>query len=267
VSRRQERERAQRISDYVDGLVVHRREKGLRAFKAADREFQELSELARTLNAVEVREPVDFREELRDSLPEVARSTAGTRPQRWVLARWRRRAAGWLREATEWGSHVRWVTRTALAMAPLLALAAALTWQVAGSRTLSAAEVLGRADDALSRLVHEDQVLHRRWKVTDRIRGTDGTLQVVRESTSDEWMNGSDFSRVAGRNETDGKVYLAYASVRDGDDVRPRVYFAPGFSSEPRGLLSIEPSRREFQEALTSFCRPRSRDPRGLSSA
>ena len=42
------------------------------------------------------------------------------------------------------------------------------------------------------------------------------------------------------------------AHARTGE-LKPRVYFAPGFSNEPRGLLSIEPSRREFQHALAAF--------------
>jgi hypothetical protein len=139
-------------------------------------------------------------------------------------------------------------------MAPLVAVVAAILWQVSGTRTASAAEILSRADIALSKLVHQGQILHRRWKVIERTENADGSQRVVREATFNEWMDGTDYSRVAGRNESNGRVYLAYARVRDTDgEVRPRVYFAPGFSNEPRGLLSIEPSRREFQEALVNF--------------
>ena len=138
-------------------------------------------------------------------------------------------------------------------MAPFVALVGALVWQVAGTRTASAAEILSRADLALSKLVHEGQILQRRWKMTDRVTAVGGGLETVRESISNEWMDGSDFGHVAGRNERNGRVYLAYASARENGELKPRVYFAPGFSNEPRGLLSIEPSRREFQKALAAF--------------
>jgi hypothetical protein len=41
--------------------------------------------------------------------------------------------------------------------------------------------------------------------------------------------------------------------VREDGELRGHVYFAPRFSSEPRGLVSIEPSRREFEDAASRF--------------
>lgn len=254
---RRERERARRISEYVDGLVVHRREEGVRAFKPEDREFQELTGLARALSAIEFRAKEDFREDLRERLP--AMTETDVAPDRGWLAGARsvsRRAATWISLPTDWFSPLRRGLRKASAMAPLAALVAAFVWQAAGTRTASAAEILSRADIALAKLVREGQVLHRRWKVTDWVTAEGGGLETVRESISNEWMDGSDFARVAGRSETSGRLYLAYASARENGEVRPRVYFAPGFSNEPRGLLSIEPSRREFQDALAAFGPP-----------
>jgi hypothetical protein len=88
--------------------------------------------------------------------------------------------------------------------------------------------------------------------VVDRSTSEAGSV-TFRESIIHEWMDGADFGRVAGRNERDGRTYLAYASVRENGELRPRVYFARGFSGEAGGLLSIEPSRRDFQAALAGF--------------
>jgi hypothetical protein len=248
---RTERERAQRISEYVDGLVVHRREGDRRSFSADDREFGELTALARVLSSVELRPPDGFADELRDELPRAAAESAaaGAVPGD---AR-----ASWLALATSLGARLRWLSvsahlRKVTATAVLVALCLTVGSQLTSTPTASAQEILSRADRALAQLVHRGQVLQRRWKVTDHVKTADG-VEVSRQSIVNEWMDGSDFSRVAGRNETNGRVYLAYATTRENGEVRPRVYFAPGFSNETRGLLSIEPTRREFQDALASF--------------
>jgi hypothetical protein len=238
----------------VDGLVVHRREEGVSAFTDDDREFKELTELARALSMVQFQPPDDFRNDLRGRLPRMSEEARATR-RGWFghgvyFTRWQTGA----REID--GRRLRsfrHVTHTAAAMAPLLALVATFVWHVGGARTVSAAEILTRADEALAKLVHDGQILHRRWKVVDAVRTPDGREETVRESISNEWMDGADFTRVAGRNEARGRVYLAYVTVREAGEIRPRVYFAPGFSNEPLGLLSIEPSRREFQDALDTF--------------
>ena len=241
------------MSAYLDGLVVHRREEELPAFTADDREFKELTELARELSALKFREPEDFRNDLRDQLPSLADS--GSANHGWLTSArtFSRKAGTWMFQRTEWISPLRSAVHTAATMTPLVVLVAAFVWQMAGTRTASAAEILSRADMALAQLVHHGQVLHRRWKVTDRIRPGNQRPEIVREYIAKEWMDGSDFSRVAGSREANGLVYLAYARARENGEVRPRVYFAPGFFNEPRGLLSVEPSHREFQEALTSF--------------
>ena len=250
---RSDRECAQRISEYVDGLVVHRREDGLPISTEDDREFRELAALSRTLTAIRFRDPHEFREDLRERLRHTPHAQLAG-PQisvRRPIASFR--TAVWFRASVGWLALLKDGLRPAATMAPLIALVAAFIWQVGGTHTASAAEILGRADMALARLVQHGQVLHRRWKVTERVKTPDGELRIVRQSISNEWMDGADFSRVAGRSESDGRVYLAYVSARENGEVKPRVYFAPGFADEPDGLLSIEPSRREFQEALAGF--------------
>lgn len=252
---RNDRERAQRISEYVDGLVVHRREERPRPFSAEDREFGELASLSRVLSEIELRAPEDFGDNLRERLP----ALAANRPLvggGWVAGarQFSRRLISPAAPSPRWFPRLTRALPTAAAMALLVALAVAFLWQFASTPTASAAEILSRADMALARLVRPGEVLYRRWKVTDRVTAPAGGPDILREWLSHEWMDGSDFARVAARNETlNGRVRLAYVSVREDGELRPRVYFPPGFSSEPHGLLSIEPSRREFQEAVAAF--------------
>ncbi len=231
--------------------MVHRRESEFRAFSADDREFGELTALARVLNSVELRAPDGFIDALRDELPSASMDDASEQLGRGVrlscfgfTTELRRRVDGLLTVSVP--------LRKAAAMGLLVAIALTVGSQLASIPTASAEEILSRADKALGQLVRPGQILHRRWKVINRVTAADGG-EITRESISNEWMDGADFSRVAGRNEANGRVYLAYATFREDGEVRPRVYFAPGFSNEPLGLLSIEPSRREFVEALGSF--------------
>jgi hypothetical protein len=242
---RSDRERAQRISQYVDGLVVHRREEGLRPFSADDDEFCELTCLARVLNRIDLKAPAHFRDELAARLS-TSREQPSLRHKSMHVSRWF--SCLWARPIGVTAAGV----RAAAALAAVAAAVVVLVSQFATPPTVSAAEILGRADAALADLVRPGQILYRCWKVTDRITDASGAV-TIRESVNHEWMDGADFGRVAGRNERDGRTYLAYAGTRESGELRPRVYFAPGFSDEPRGLLSIEPSRREFHEALGQF--------------
>ncbi len=132
VSRR-ERERAQRISDYADGLVVHRREESVAAFKLEDREFQDLTGLARALSAIEFRADEDFRKDLCERLPTMI--DTDVTPDRGWLAGARsvvRRAAAWVARPTDLFPPLRRGLRTAAAMAPIVALVGAFS--LAGRR-------------------------------------------------------------------------------------------------------------------------------------
>lgn len=68
-------------------------------------------------------------------------------------------------------------------------------------------------------------------------------------------MDGGNSERVAARWYTgDGQLQVAYTTVVGaGGEYRPHVYFSPGVYGETRGLLSIEPTAREFTAALNDF--------------
>lgn len=247
-----ERERAQRISDYVDALVVAQRAEDERPwYRSDDEEFVELAGLARELTHVSVEVPAGYGDDLRGRLPALL-TEADRRPS------WLARAGRRIVHSAEMASigclpRRRVSTRATAAAAVLVIVASSLLMQVSMVPVVSAAEVLSRCDRALATLVGKGEVLHRRWHAVVRSQAVSGRER-VREWFADEWMDGSDFNRVAGRRySTDNRLLLAYVSVLEQGEVRPRVYFAPGFLGEPRGLLSVEPSRREFQEAVAQF--------------
>src|SRR5262249_30525551 len=130
------------------------------------------------------------------------------------------------------------------------------------SQPASAKEILTRSDAALTALVRPGQVLYRQWRVTiDRFEA-DGSSLGREERTIHEWMDGADFDRVAGRWYLGDQLYTAYTTkVAPNREHRAHVYFSPGAFGEPRGLLSIEPTPREFDDAVASFPQ---RDRRGL---
>jgi hypothetical protein len=78
-----EQERAQRISDYVDSLVVARRteaeEERVRVYGVGDAEFPDLANLARELTRICLVAPGDFSDELNRRL------VSGTKPRRRML--------------------------------------------------------------------------------------------------------------------------------------------------------------------------------------
>ncbi len=247
-----EQECAQRISDYIDSLVVQEREGDAPVSTLGDQEFVELTGVAQSLLSIRFLDSEAFRGDLLVRLPkQAARERAAGRyadPGRSVRARW-----SWLRRSLRFG-HLpgRLVTRTAATLAPLTVVALFLVSHLAVTQTASPADVLNRADRALSSLLHDGQLLNRKWRVTERTTDPRG-VQTMREYFRTEWMDGADFSRVAGLNEEKGRINMAYSSAREGSDVRARVYFAPGYYDESRGLLSIEPTRSEYQKALRSF--------------
>src|ERR1019366_1084346 len=87
-----------------------------------------------------------------------------------------------------------------------------------------------------------------------RLRGDDASIEayhaptarIIAEATIDEWMDGADVNRVAGRwYAGDDRLLIAYTSVGNGSERRPNVYFSPGVYGEARGGLNIEPTRDE----------------------
>lgn len=255
---RRERERAVRIAEYVDGLVVHRRtrESLNGPLTPEDREFRDLARLANELSEIKLIAPGGFADSLAEHLPDMARADA--RGACTPDGLWRGALRALRGRAGEWRIwRVPHVLQTAAAMAMAALVLGALVFHLTSTRTVSAAEILSRADSALTQLVGPGRVLYRRWNVVERSIAFPGAPPSVATRQIHEWLDGSDLLRVAGRNvNAAGDLRLAYARVREDGQDRARVYFAPGFSNEPRGLLSIEPSRREFQAALAAFPRP-----------
>jgi hypothetical protein len=253
---RSELHRAQRISEYVDGLVVyHRTQEEHAEVTQVDREFRQLTALATALSRIRVRPPAGLEEDLLRRLPVLLpgkREDTNT----WLFSLWRRSAPGGRSLLASLGGILtvpRAIRAAAAVMLPL-ALTATLLWHGGDVGSASAAEILSLADATVTRLVAAGEVLYRQWIVVARIHDASGGPERIEERVYQEWMDGADFDHVAGRILTaDGRLLLSYTKVREGGELRGHVYFAPGFSNEPRGLLSIEPSRSEFEKAASLF--------------
>jgi hypothetical protein len=231
-----EEQRAHRLSDLVDSIVVRRRWDDESQGGHADREIDQLAGLAAELSAITLR------------------------PEDGCQRRMLRRIHD-LRKAGQRASMFSGMAlfRTlALALHPMSAVAAiALIALVAfGGRgtSASAAEVLTRSDLAIASLVEPGTMLFRRWRIVDRIRETPESPEQRIERYTFEWIDGSDIRHAVGKSMTSGgRNYLAYLSVLDEGRYVPRVYYEPGFASQRDGLLSIVPSRHEFEAAAARF--------------
>jgi hypothetical protein len=103
-------------------------------------------------------------------------------------------------------------------------------------------------------------VLFRKWRIVDRIRDRPGAQDRVEQRLLLEWIDGSDIRHATGQSvNATGRVYLAYANAMVGGQYSSRIYYEPGFAGEPRGLLSIVPSREDFETALQHFTGPERR--------
>jgi hypothetical protein len=117
-----------------------------------------------------------------------------------------------------------------------------------------ASEILAKSDRAIATLLQPGSVLLRRWHIVDRIRQLpDGPVRFVDRYTL-EWIDGSDIRHATGQSvAADGRMYLAYANVLEHGQYVPRVYYGPGYADQVDGLLSIVPSRHEFESAAERF--------------
>lgn len=236
--RHEDLDRAQRLSDFVDSLVIQQRVSGDSTTGGEpDGELDDLSQLAADLSAIALTPPAGFRERLRRRLGD------GHRPDDA-----RPRLAGFMLVRA---------LQAGLRPAMVLGLAAGVTLFVlslAGSRMASAAAILTKSDEAIAGLVEPGRVLFRRWRIVDRIREQPGAPEQIVERYTLEWIDGSDIRHATGKSITaSGRMYLAYANLLDDGGYVPRVYYEPGFADEPRGLLSTVPSRQEFEAAATRF--------------
>ncbi|MGH9350382.1 MAG: hypothetical protein ACRD26_24290, partial [Vicinamibacterales bacterium] len=102
--------------------------------------------------------------------------------------------------------------------------------------------------------VRPGQLLYRRWKVTSSSTTPGGAGTTPSQRIIEEWMDGADFDRVAGRwYSQDGKLQIAYSTRLQDGAYRPYVYFSPGVFQERLGVMNIEPTRHEFESALGAF--------------
>jgi hypothetical protein len=245
-----QRDRARRLSEFVDSLLVPPRydDRGSE-FPADDRESRELRRLARTLAGITIAPPGTFQQDLARRLPALAAESS-------LRSRWRQacgRVVGSLFAPKR--------LSPALSAAVLLTVAVIVIRAVFDVPVASASEILSRSDAALARLVRPGQLLYRCWRVTSTTTDPSGVQRHGRVRTIREWMDGNDFDRVAGRwSSADDRLLIGYTSIgRDGER-RPNAYFSPGVFGEARGLFSIEPTADEFKQAVRKFPAPAQRE-------
>jgi hypothetical protein len=234
---RDDRQRAQRLSDFVDSLVVQSRIGDSTPSGHTDRELDHLAQLAADLTAIGLTPEPGVRERLFRQVTQVPVAPG--------------------RASRPFGSAFGRIVRSGLRLAAVFAVGVAAAFGVLdllGSRNASASAILTKSDLAIARLVRPGKVLFRRWRIVERMRDrSDGPERVVERFTL-EWIDGSDIRHATGKSQTpSGRVYLAYANGLDHGRYVPRVYYEPGFADEANGLVSIVPSRQEFEAAASRF--------------
>lgn len=246
------RRRASVLSAYIDSLIIHlRNDQSSEPTSQHDTEFDALRQLAADLSRIEVVPPPEFAERLEHHIRNVA-ATQEPAPA------WRRRA--WLRVLLPIRQRVDWsslITAPALRMmgtaAAVFLILIAVPYRNSAP-TVSAADVLTRAQDALAKSVRPGELMFRRWRTVERVRERPGGPERVQVRFLSEWVDGADPRTAAARSRNDrGEVEWAYVSEAVGNRDVPRVYYAPGFTGTPRGLVSIVPTRAEFESAVARF--------------
>jgi hypothetical protein len=232
-----EEQRAHRLSDIVDNIVVRRRLTDASATsRQPDRELDHLAELAAELSAIALQPDEQVRKRLLRGLSEAAK--ARSRSSVFTSLAMLRAMTMGLKPAS---------ALAAVALAGLVLLS------LRGSQA-SAAEILTRSDLAIAKLVQPGSMLFRRWRIVERIRDSPGAPERRVERYTFEWIDGSDIRHAVGKSiSSTGHNYLAYVNVLDAGRYVPRVYYDPGFANEPDGLLSIVPSRQEFEASAARF--------------
>jgi len=233
---RAERQRAHRLSDLVDSMVVQRRWCEETATTApTDGELTELATLAAELNAIVLAPEPGTRARLFTRLRDMPAHRRRMSEARLALFR-----------------------SLAIGLSPVSALAivAAIVLVLLNLRgpLVAASEILSKSDQAIVKLLRPGKVLFRRWRIVEKIWDAPGLPPRVVERYTLEWIDGSDVRHATGKSiSSSGRMFLAYANVLDGGQYVPRVYYDPGYGNEPNGLLSIVPSRHEFEAAAARF--------------
>lgn len=246
---RNARRRARELAEHTDQLVRRRRNEGRRPDDLEDPELQELSSLASELTDLDVAPPLTFQNEL---AAELRRGAAADRP----TGAWPRRVYANVVDRLSLFVE-RWKmaptrVRAAVACAGVL-LAVAVLNQVSQSPVASAADVLMRSNEALAGTVHPGEVLYRKWRVQFTSWERPDAPPVTEERMVEEWMDGADFDRVAGRSLTAEGWLRAYASRRENGQVRSVAYSGSAKGGDPQDALNVEPTQQEYIRAADTF--------------
>ncbi len=246
---RSEREREELLSTYIEALVTGQRvAHGFRDATAGDDELRELGALSDELSRMAIVPPAGLSVRVANQL----RHRQGRRVH--AVMDHVRRFGATLHRVYSSRPAGRCLPRLATAATAVLLLVLA-GLDFASVRTVSASDVLTRAQAAVRNLAGPGELLFRRWRIVETI-----TTQYGHERQQTryllEWMDGGDNRRSVGRTlDGSGHLYLAYVSGPVEGGHSPRVYYEPGFGGEPRGLVSIIPSAEDFQSAASRFPR------------
>jgi hypothetical protein len=123
--------------------------------------------------------------------------------------------------ARTWVGHVAWAPAGLVALA-LVAAAATLLWRVS-PQSLSASDVIRRADDALGTMVEPGQVLHRRWAATFTVRVA-GEAPAEYRREYKEWVQVTPRRLAVRAYLPNGRLQSASWTVPDGTSVRRWLY-------------------------------------------
>ena len=246
------------LAEHTDQLILRRRNEGRRPddLEDANAELADLSLLAAELTNLDIVPPLNFQEELAAQLRRqgaAPRQPTGAWPQRLYA-----HAVDRISFLVE-----RWTmtpTRVRAAFACASVLLAVIVFNQAGqSPVVSAADVLMRSNEALAATVHPGELLYRRWRVQFTSWERPGATPVSEEREVEEWMDGADFDRVAGRSQTADGWLRAFASHRENGQVRSVAYSGSVQGGDPQAALNVEPTQQDYLRAADTFAPDASR--------
>jgi len=238
-----EKQQARSLSEYVDGIIAHKRAEESGPCNN-DPSLGDLARLAADLSQMRFEIPHTLQ---RNLLRRVLRE-AGTAEMSNRLPR--------LRAFVRLMWHPRGL-RFPVGIACAVGILFAVAFWFSKAIPVSAATVLARSETALANLVGPNEVLHRRWSVRTETTCPSVDDPGVRTGMVDEWLETTGQVRSAGRSSrSNGSIRWAYTT--GGPENRHLVYFPPS-SSNPRGLLSLEPTTQEYYAAVQHF--PPDRQP------
>ncbi len=244
---RSEREREELLSTYIEALVNGQQVANVfRDAAADDNELRELGTLSDELSRLAMVPPAGLSVRVANQLRRPLRGRVHT-----VMDHAQRIGASLFQLYSSRPARRRLPRLAAAVTAVVLLVLAGLDF--ASIRTVSASDILTRAQTAVRNLARPGELLFRRWRIVETITDQRGHERKQTRYLL-EWMDGADNRRSVGRTLDDsGHLYLAYVSGPVEGGHSPRVYYEPGFGGEPRGLVSIIPSAEDFQSAARRF--------------